>query len=83
MESTRRIYRVERKDIAYLRFLLESYDGTAVVCTLDPSAAIIEVMISPGCEGLVEEILRSLQGTDGLRIFPLSRGTESVDAEVR
>ena len=45
-----RVFHVDRKEISYLRFTLESYDGMAIVTTLDPYTALIEVSIAPGCE---------------------------------
>ena len=68
MESTKRTFLVDRSEINYLRITLESYDGMAVVRTLDPHEAKIEVMISPGCEGLVNEVLASLVKDEGLLI---------------
>jgi Domain of unknown function (DUF4911) len=59
-ESAKRCYRVDRREIAYLKFILEAYDGLAVVSTLDPQAGIIVLHISPGCETDVETILQDL-----------------------
>jgi Domain of unknown function (DUF4911) len=59
-ESAKRCYRVDRREIAYLKFILEAYDGLAVVSTLDPQGGIIVLHISPGCEPDVETILRDL-----------------------
>jgi hypothetical protein len=59
-ESAKRCYRVDRREIAYLKFILEAYDGLAVVSTLDPQAGIIVLHISPGCETDVEIILQDL-----------------------
>lgn len=68
MNTSRKILHVDRKEINYLRTTLESYDGMAVVRTIDPQDARIEVMISPGCEDLVSEILDSLEKDEGLMI---------------
>lgn len=38
----------------------------AVVRTIDPHEARIEIMISPGCEGLISELLDSLVKDEGL-----------------
>ena len=59
---------MDRRDISYLRWTIESYDGMAVVRTLDPHAAFIEIMISPGCEDLVLELLDSLR-EEGIMIL--------------
>ena len=68
METTKRVFRVERRDINYLRSTIESYDGMAVVKTLDPHKALIEIQISPGCEEFVLELMTSLSGEEGIMI---------------
>jgi len=65
---SRRYFRVNRKDIGYLRFTLESYDGMAMVTTVDPIAAWIEISISPGCEETILALLGSLKSDEGLFI---------------
>ncbi|RJR41411.1 MAG: DUF4911 domain-containing protein [Desulfobacteraceae bacterium] len=60
METHKVLYRIPTQDIAYLRMIIESYDGMAVVRTVDPRAALVELQISPGCETLVQEILDHL-----------------------
>ena len=62
------VFHVDRKEISYLRFTLESYDGMAAVTTLDPYTALIKVSIVPGCEEIVSELLDSLKNQEGLRI---------------
>ena len=40
-ETIKRYYRVDRREIAFLRFIFEAYDGLAVLETLDPEAGSI------------------------------------------
>lgn len=61
MQTIKRVFRVNRRDISYLRWTIESYDGMAVVRTINPNEAFIEIMISPGCESQVFELLDSLK----------------------
>ncbi|MCP4665005.1 MAG: DUF4911 domain-containing protein [Deltaproteobacteria bacterium] len=68
METIKRIFSVDRKDINYLRSTIESYDGMAVVSTIDPYEARIEIGISPGCEDMVLELLEFLRIEEGLKI---------------
>lgn len=68
METTRIEIQAERREIAYLRYTLESYDGMAVVSTLDPHEARLEISVSPGSEALVAEILESLAKEEGLHL---------------
>jgi len=65
---TRRVFRVDRDEIGYIRFTIESYGGIATVTTRDPHAALIEVFISPGCEETVLALLTSLKHDEGLHI---------------
>ena len=62
------VFQVDRREISYLRFTLESYDGMAAVTTLDPYIALIRISIAPGCEEIIFELLDSLKNKEGLRI---------------
>ena len=68
METIKRIFKVDRREINYLRVTIESYDGMGVVKTIDPHEAIIEVRVSPGCEKLFYELTRSLEKNEGISI---------------
>lgn len=72
---------MERKDINYLRSSIESYDGMAVVKTLDPYRAYIEIQISPGCEDIVLELLDFLSGEEGLKIEDKGQGSRLGNRE--
>ncbi|MBW2412581.1 MAG: DUF4911 domain-containing protein [Deltaproteobacteria bacterium] len=61
LETSKRYYRVDRSEIAYLRFIFEAYDGIAVVKTVDAQKGIIVLRIAPGCEDDVEYVLQDLK----------------------
>jgi hypothetical protein len=61
LETTQRYFRVNRRKIAFLRFIFEGYDGIAIIKTVDPQKGIILFQISPGCEDDVEFILQDLK----------------------
>ena len=61
METTKKYYRVDRKEISFLRFIFEACDGIAVLETVDPKSGRVVFHISPGCEGDVEMILQDLK----------------------
>jgi len=61
MDTNNKHFRIRRKDIAYFKFIVESYEGMAVVRTKDPSEAIVELMIAPGWERDAEAVLDSLR----------------------
>ncbi|MCG6879745.1 MAG: DUF4911 domain-containing protein [Deltaproteobacteria bacterium] len=62
---------MDRREIHYFRFLLESYDGMALVSTIDPHRALIEVSIAPGCEKWILELMEVLKNDEGLSISNL------------
>ncbi len=61
LETNQKYYRVDRSEIAYLRFIFEAYDGIAVVKTVDAQKGIIVLHIAPGCEDDVEYVLHDLK----------------------
>jgi len=60
-ETIKQHYRVDRRKIAFIRFILEAYDGLAIIKTLDPEAGLIEFQIAPGCERDVALLLQDLK----------------------
>jgi Domain of unknown function (DUF4911) len=70
MDTTSKYFRLRRKDIAYFKFIIESYDGMAVVRTKDPHEAIVELMVAPGWERDLDKVLEGL-GKE-IHIEPLS-----------
>jgi hypothetical protein len=60
MDTVSRYFRLHRKDIAYFKFIIESYEGMAVVRTKDPYEAVVELMVAPGWEKDVDEVLEGL-----------------------
>ncbi len=51
-----------------MKAIIESYDGIAVVRTIDPRAALVELQVSPGCENLIHEILDHLATHENIPI---------------
>ena len=61
VETIKKYYRVDRREISFLKFILEAYDGLAVLTTVDSEKGIVVVCIAPGCEADVEMILQDLK----------------------
>jgi len=61
MDTHSRYFRLRREDIAYFKFIIESCEGIAIVRTKDPQEAVVELMIPPGLERDVEEILEGVR----------------------
>ena len=52
--------RVPRPEIAYVKFIFESYEGVAVVRTLDRHAAILVVLAVPDFEAEARRVIAAL-----------------------
>jgi hypothetical protein len=61
VKTLQKYYRIDRREISFLKFIIEAYDGTAVLRTVDPEAGIVALHISPGCEPVVDMILNDLK----------------------
>lgn len=61
MKTTIEKYRVDRREIAFIKFIFEAYDGIAAIRTTDPAKGIIMFQIAPGCEEQVHQILQDLK----------------------
>lgn len=57
---SKRYYRLSRASIAYLRFILESYDGLLFVRTLDSVGALVEIAYPPSRAVDAEALLTAL-----------------------
>jgi hypothetical protein len=66
LETTKWMFRVNREDIHYLRTTIEAYDGMAVVRTVDPTQAVIELLIAPGCEEWISRLIAALREQEGI-----------------
>jgi hypothetical protein len=60
MQTTVHHYRVERRDIAFFRFILEGYDGVAILTTVDAARGFVSLRIAPGCLAVVSSLVASL-----------------------
>jgi hypothetical protein len=69
--TEKRYYRVDRRQIHFLKFILEGYDGVAVLTTIDPSEGLVVLHIGPGCQSMVDVIIQDLQKQ--VRIEPMVR----------
>jgi hypothetical protein len=61
LETIKKYYRVDRREISFLKFILEAYDGIATLTTIDANAGLVLLRIAPGCETDAEMILQDLK----------------------
>jgi hypothetical protein len=60
--------RVDRREIGYVRFIIEGCDGLAVMTTVDRSAGWVRLSVAAGREAEVERLLADLAGEEGILI---------------
>jgi len=58
----KKVLKLKRKDIAYIKFLFEGYEGLGIVTTIDKSKALIEISMMPDFVSDINEILDALRG---------------------
>ena len=61
MKTKRKYLRVDRREICFIKFIFEAYNGIATITTVDPDQGIVLLCIAPGCENVVEMILQDLK----------------------
>jgi len=61
VETQKKYFRIDRREISFLRFILEAYDGIAVVTTINAKEGLVRLSIAPGCVEEVESILNKLK----------------------
>jgi hypothetical protein len=61
LKTIKKILRVDRREICFLKFILEAYDGISTLTTIDAHQGIVMLRIAPGCEGDVDVVLQDLK----------------------
>lgn len=61
LKSTEKYFRVGRREIAFLKFVIESYDGVAVISTIDPAKGLVVLQVPPGREPEADAIIADLE----------------------
>jgi hypothetical protein len=75
MDTISLFIQIPPREIAYLTFVLESYEGVAAIRTVNPRKGIVELMVSPSYQEEIWEILKSL-----VEEFPIQDlGSEITD----
>lgn len=65
---------IDPQKVHYLKYVLEGYDNTAIVSTLDNHLGIVDLSIAPGSEGLVQELLSAIANVIGLKKINVQDG---------
>jgi hypothetical protein len=61
LKPTLQYFRVDRRSISFIKFILEACDGIATLSTLDSVMGIVIISIAPGCEKEFQEVLEDLK----------------------
>lgn len=56
----RRYFRLDRRHLAYLTFIVESYEGLATVTTLEPRETLVSITTLPSRAAELNELLAAL-----------------------
>ncbi|OGP84996.1 MAG: hypothetical protein A2Z08_07765 [Deltaproteobacteria bacterium RBG_16_54_11] len=70
MDTVSLLIQIPPEEIAFLSFILESYEGVAIARTVDPNEGLVELMVSPDYQEDMREILKDLS-----RQFPIKERT--------
>ena len=61
LETIKKYIRIDRREICFLKFILEAYDGIASITTVNSHLGVVRLHIPPGCAEDVEIILQDLK----------------------
>lgn len=68
-DSIQLLVEIDKKEIAYIVGLMESYDDFAVVRTVDQKRGLVELLCSPDYVPEVRRLLDSLKNEMNLRVL--------------
>jgi len=63
LQTRKQYLRIHRNHICFVRFILEAYDGIALMRTIDAKKGIVEIMTAPGCDEEVDTLFNDLRQT--------------------
>ena len=61
MDTIKKYLRIDRREICFLKFILEAYDGIASITTVNSDLGVVRLHIPPGSAEDVEIILQDLK----------------------
>jgi len=73
-------FKMNIKDVIYLNAIIDSYEGVAIIRTIDPKKGLVAAYTNDFMKKYFYEILNDLKN-EGVEIFDIQEEvTESVDA---
>ena len=67
-QTSKYLLSIDRKEICYLQWIIESYDGMASMRTINPVNGEIEISIVPGCKEDIVSLIKSLQEEGSIHV---------------
>ncbi len=74
MDLTEIFLEVSPEDIAYVKFIFESYEGVGIVRTVDQKKAIIDILVVDDFQETARSIVLSLSHEVKMKEVPRPRG---------
>ncbi|MFZ5573235.1 MAG: DUF4911 domain-containing protein [Thermodesulfobacteriota bacterium] len=78
MKTIRKCFRIGRRDISFLKYVFEAWEGLAMVSTLDAGKGIVALIVAPGSLPAVEEIVSEMARQILLEEIPDPGEKESI-----
>lgn len=60
MKTMQKQYRVDRRQISFIKFIVEAYEGLASMTTIDREIGVLRFCIAPGCEKEFDDLIQEL-----------------------
>jgi len=62
------ILSIAKSEICYLQWILESYDGMAIMRTIDPKNGMVEISIAPRCTKEILSVINCLKEDGSIHV---------------
>lgn len=59
-ETTKHYFRVDRREISFIKYVFEGWDNMAVLTTINRDSGTVVLSIAPGCEADAEAVIDQL-----------------------
>ena len=69
---------MDKRQIHFLRFLMEAYEGVAVLSTIDNSSGLVSLLIAPGRETEAAELVAAMKERMMMEPLPADEHPASV-----
>ncbi len=81
-ETKSRYFRVERRDLVYLKFILEAYEGLAVLSTVEREGAVVRIAYPHFSAEDVDDLLKALAKEMAIAEVPRPAGCSDTLPEI-